>query len=208
MSDEMESEEIRHLFGRWRAWLLAHCSHELVERSFTSVATFDTILEAEQQLDCTFPADFKTFLLLCDGSREELVLPNYNSLLSLKEIMDVHGAMVKAHEDAHEDVTAAADRIAQCGFHHRWVPFANECSGCSITCIDLAPGPTGTLGQVIRWWDDGCDVEFVAESFVAWLRRLVDDLEGGQFHFNDGSIEAISGPPASDASDGSFCIVC
>lgn len=201
----MEIEEIRRLFGRWRAWLLVHCSDVLNAKSFTSVATLESILEAERQLDCAFPADFKTFLFLCDGSNEELVLPNYNSLLSLKEIEEVHSAMTKAHEDAQKDVTAASDRIAQCGFHRRWIPFASECSGCSITCIDLAPGPTGTLGQVIRWWDDGCDVEFVAESFAAWLRRLVDDLEGGRFRVHDGGIEAISRP---SVSDGSFCTLC
>lgn len=207
-SGEGEGEEIRPLFDRWRAWVRTHCSDEVNQKAFVSVATMDSIAATERHLGCVFPADFKSFLLLCDGSHEEVVLPNYNSLLSLKEIADVHAAMVEAHDGLNEGVAVASDRIAPCGFHRRWIPVASECSGCSVTCIDLAPGPAGISGQVIRWWDEGCDVEFVAESFAAWLRRLVADLDGGRFHVDDDAIVAVNDPSTSPVWDGSFCAVC
>ncbi|MEV0613686.1 SMI1/KNR4 family protein [Nonomuraea sp. NPDC050404] len=65
--------------------------------------------------------------------------------------------------------------------HPRWIPFATSTLG-DFLAVDLAPGPEGRPGQVIRMGvhhDDG--PLYVADSVTSLLRRHVTALRSGSY---------------------------
>lgn len=74
-----------------------------------------------------------------------------------------------------------ADTIATVYSDPGWIPVAHDYGG-NYLGVDLAPGPAGTVGQVINFGRDE-DRKFVlAPSFDAFVERLLAELESGNFH--------------------------
>ncbi|MEU6714479.1 SMI1/KNR4 family protein [Nonomuraea sp. NPDC046802] len=72
--------------------------------------------------------------------------------------------------------------------HPRWIPFATTTLG-DFLAVDMAPGPGGRPGQVIRMglhYDDG--PVYVADSVTALLRRHVAALRAGAFRVEEGEL--------------------
>ena len=68
--------------------------------------------------------------------------------------------------------------------HPSWIPMARDWGG-NCLGVDLAPGPTGTWGQVIIFGRD-YDCKFVvARSWAAFMATLADDLTSGDKVFVD-----------------------
>lgn len=63
-----------------------------------------------------------------------------------------------------------------------WIPLFSDHGNC--LGIDLAPGPTGVVGQVINFGVDEGDRKFVlATSWAQFLEDYADELEAGNFAF-------------------------
>ncbi|WP_246460961.1 SMI1/KNR4 family protein [Streptomyces himalayensis] len=64
-----------------------------------------------------------------------------------------------------------------------WIPFAYSVGG-DYLCVDLEPGPAGTVGQVFQWnHDDEADPP-MAPSLTAWLERVVACVEAGEIIYD------------------------
>lgn len=72
--------------------------------------------------------------------------------------------------------------------HPAWIPFATSTGG-DFLAVDMAPGPAGRPGQVIRMGlhhDDG--PVYVADSVTSLLRRHVAALEAGAYSAESGEL--------------------
>lgn len=79
-----------------------------------------------------------------------------------------------------EDGTA----IRRDWWHPAWIPISYSGSG-DHHCLDLAPGPEGTSGQIIEMWHDQPSRPLLAESFEAFLADFAEGLERGDYVFSE-----------------------
>ncbi|MER6950676.1 SMI1/KNR4 family protein [Nonomuraea sp. NPDC000554] len=78
--------------------------------------------------------------------------------------------------------------IRRASDHPCWIPFATSTGG-DFLAVDMAPGPGGRPGQVIRIGrnhDDG--PVYVADSVTSLLRRHVDALRAGSYLAEQGEL--------------------
>jgi cell wall assembly regulator SMI1 len=65
-------------------------------------------------------------------------------------------------------------------WHPKWIPLTSD--GCGNShCLDLNPGPTGAVGQIIIMWHDDPSRPVEAGSFRIWLEQFATDLESGKY---------------------------
>lgn len=95
-------------------------------------------------------------------------------------------------------------RLRAVALHRRWVPFGDAAGG-NYVAVDVAPGPAGTIGQVINIGRNQ-DVRFVLADSVAELIALLHELgvagiveviEGGEW--NDDGTESERSSKAATA---------
>lgn len=72
--------------------------------------------------------------------------------------------------------------------HVAWIPLVRDWGGNNLA-IDLAPGPTGTWGQVILFGRDYDTKYVVAKSWAHFLGVLADDLNSGRWFIDEDSQE-------------------
>jgi hypothetical protein len=66
-------------------------------------------------------------------------------------------------------------------YSHAWLPFASDgCGG--FLAVDAAPGPTGTLGQVISFGRDDRAHFQLGASILEFLDRVVNDYQHRWLH--------------------------
>lgn len=61
-------------------------------------------------------------------------------------------------------------------WHPRWIPVAADRGG-NLSCMDLAPAPGGTVGQIIDWDHECGPVEVLFPSLTHLLTALADEVE-------------------------------
>ncbi|CAJ2508033.1 Uu.00g092190.m01.CDS01 [Anthostomella pinea] len=81
-----------------------------------------------------------------------------------------------------ESVPAGAVQRAYA--HPAWIPLVRDWGGNNLA-IDLAPGPSGTWGQVILFGRDYDTKYVVAKSWGAFLAILADDMNSGKWYVDD-----------------------
>lgn len=72
--------------------------------------------------------------------------------------------------------------------HPAWIPLVRDWGGNNLA-VDLAPGPTGTWGQVILFGRDYDTKYVVARSWGAFLAVLADDLNSGKWFVDEDTNE-------------------
>lgn len=72
--------------------------------------------------------------------------------------------------------------------HPAWIPLARDWGG-NYLATDLAPGPTGTWGQIIIFGRDYDCKYVVARSWGAMLAMVADDLSTDKVHIDEDSGE-------------------
>ncbi|KAK7749399.1 Cell wall assembly regulator [Diatrype stigma] len=72
--------------------------------------------------------------------------------------------------------------------HPAWIPLVRDWGGNNLA-IDLAPGPTGTWGQVILFGRDYDTKYVVAKSWAAFLAVFADDLNSGKWFIDEDTNE-------------------
>jgi cell wall assembly regulator SMI1 len=65
-----------------------------------------------------------------------------------------------------------------------WIPFASNGGG-DLFCVDLAPAPGGTAGQVISHNHETGEHQLLAVSFRPLLNELVSGLRDGKYSFDE-----------------------
>lgn len=72
--------------------------------------------------------------------------------------------------------------------HPAWIPLVRDWGGNNLA-VDLAPGPTGTWGQVILFGRDYDTKYVVARSWGVFLALLADDLNSGKWFVDEDTSE-------------------
>ncbi|MDI1450214.1 SMI1/KNR4 family protein [Polyangium sp. 6x1] len=78
----------------------------------------------------------------------------------------------------HEVFEQNVPRIKPVKWHAAWIPIAQDGCG-NFYCIDLAPGPAGRVGQVIKWEVAGGPFASGSSDLATVLERYADALESG-----------------------------
>ncbi|KAI5803138.1 hypothetical protein EDC01DRAFT_612215 [Geopyxis carbonaria] len=87
--------------------------------------------------------------------------------------------------------------------HPGWIPLARDWGGNYIAC-DLAPGPTGTWGQIILTGRD-YDCKFVvAKSWAHFLAMVADDMQSPHWYVDEESSELKLKDPKAPRSEPSY----
>lgn len=82
----------------------------------------------------------------------------------------------------HEVFEQALPRIAAVKWHTGWIPIAEDGCG-NLYCMDLAPGPVGRIGQIIKWDVAGGPFATSSTDLAELLERLATALASGKFKY-------------------------
>ncbi|KAI1076308.1 cell wall assembly and cell proliferation coordinating protein [Whalleya microplaca] len=88
-----------------------------------------------------------------------------------------------------QDLQARQDSVPQGAVqrayaHAAWIPLVRDWGGNNLA-VDLAPGPTGTWGQIILFGRDYDTKYVVARSWGAFLALVADDLNSGKWFVDE-----------------------
>ncbi|KAI4868272.1 cell wall assembly and cell proliferation coordinating protein [Hypoxylon rubiginosum] len=72
--------------------------------------------------------------------------------------------------------------------HPGWIPLVRDWGGNNLA-VDLAPGPTGTWGQIILFGRDYDTKYVVAKSWAAFLALVADDLNSSKWFVDEDTNE-------------------
>jgi|WetSurMetagenome_2_1015567.scaffolds.fasta_scaffold07334_5 cell wall assembly regulator SMI1 len=167
---------------RIETWLAANAKG--VAKTLRKGAGEADLARLEERLGVTLPVDFKESCAIHDGQKSEadLIPVGYGTyfLLPLSKIpgeQKLWNSLLKGGE--FEGAQGEPDEgVAAAWWHPGWVPFAANGGGDNL-CLDLAPTPQGTVGQVIKVEHDNPERNLLAPSFAAWLQELAASLENG-----------------------------
>lgn len=146
-------------------------------------ASAESIEAAERALDVRFPADFRASLLVHDGQDDEpdlRILPVAERLGSLEGLVKCWTEDRPFFDGAESegDRFDGEGRLRPVHLHPRHIPIAGSSHwDYGRLLLDYAPGPNGTLCQVIA--RDGIELRHVSVSFADLLVRTTLGLESG-----------------------------
>jgi cell wall assembly regulator SMI1 len=163
-------------WARFGTWLQA--AAPLIADSLHPPADDAALADAETQLGRALPEELRCLLKINNGGRE--VIGGFD-LLSTESIVPAYRFMRKfaGAADLPEHLRGLLNAEGSAG----WIPFAHSTAG-DYLCVDLEPGPAGTVGQVFGWnHDDELDSP-MAPSLTAWLERVVACVEAGEIVYD------------------------
>lgn len=160
-------------------------------------ASASAVDSAEKALGRALPEDYKQSILLHDGQDQTSeafpFLPGSGLLAPLEHVVRFHADLVELESEYREEAEAEGedyDAVDDAGvlryalYHSARVPIAGypHWDG-DNTCLDFAPGPNGTAGQLIGMCSES---EFVrlGSTFSEVLNAYVDALESGAWVFD------------------------
>ena len=74
--------------------------------------------------------------------------------------------------------------IKNCWFDNSWIPIDADGGG-NGACLDLNPGPKGTVGQILDLDHESGPSGPLFSDFAAYLEKAAEELEGGKFRMNE-----------------------
>jgi len=83
----------------------------------------------------------------------------------------------------HEVFEQNEPRIQHVKWHSGWIPLAEDGCG-NLYCLDLAPGPAGRMGQVIKWEMAGGPFAASSVDLANFLERYATALESSRFKYD------------------------
>lgn len=146
------------------------------------------IKQLQGMLGVTLPDTFRASWLRHDGGVAlELVTPM--TLLSLQGITDWWQILERLRQDPDwvgqppyyftEEVVGSGWQtgpVQPVWWHHDWIPVAADRAG-NLACLDLAPAPGGTVGQIIDWDHECGPSRVLYPSFERLLAAVAEQVE-------------------------------
>jgi cell wall assembly regulator SMI1 len=174
------------VWDRIEAWLAANAP--AVAAGLNPPASARELTETEEFLGVKFPDAVRASYLRHNGQSPDSpwMLEGWEwlSLKGVREMWEMwkdkldRGDFVGVHSDP--DSKAVRDDW----WNPAWIPLTD--SGASDHhCLDFAPGPEGTPGQIIKTWCQDGSRPVLADSFQEWLTDIADGLEAGEFVASD-----------------------
>ncbi|MFL5702650.1 MAG: SMI1/KNR4 family protein [Ktedonobacteraceae bacterium] len=177
------------LWHRIETWMSIHAPY--ARQTLLPGASDSEILQAETAMDITLPEDFKASCRIHNGGYT-LDLVTEMEMLPLEGIV----SMWQLHKELEETETWS-DRtpyyftegvklgwetgpLQPVWWHLHWIPCGHDRGG-NLCCIDLAPAPGGSEGQIIDWDHEVGPSRVLASSFLELLSTFANDLEAGEY---------------------------
>lgn len=176
---------MKTLWARIHAWLDEHAP--AVRAALAPGATAEQIAAAEREMGVTLPEDVREAYRIHDGTLPGEPGMEGTPFLHGQEWLGLDGVltnwrMLKDLLDGGNFTDSRSDPIGPIRtdwWSPAWVPLTEN--GAGSFCLDLAPPPDGTVGQIISFEYRGNERRVEATSFDAWLTTFVEDLEAGHY---------------------------
>lgn len=161
-----------------------------------SGASERAIEQLESVLGVALPEDFRASYRRHDGGFT-MRLASHMEILPLERIAETWQILEELlHDDEwarqppyyfREEVVRSgwqAGPIQPIWWHRRWIPFGTDSAG-NLSCLDLAPAPGGTAGQIIDWDHECGPSRVLFPGFWHLLAALADQIERGTDNQDD-----------------------
>ena len=152
-------------------------------------ALAEDLVAIEQRWKLQLPEDFVAWLALHDGGHgRDGGGPFPWGVMSLarsarwKEDMESMAERMRGYNVEEDD-----EAVRAVYWHDGWWPFSTSGGG-DLKCLDLAPTKQGKRGQVIDWPHDYNTRSVETPSFMAYLERLMANIERGEYVVENGAI--------------------
>lgn len=180
-----EQNRIAASWHRVEAWLAVHAPKARAD--LRPPATEEAIRDAEEALGVALPDAVRGSFRVHDGQSGlaayimdgwmllplEFVVSEWRFLLGMLE----SGQWV---DTSGEPIGPVQPRW----WMPAWIPLLSN--GCGdYQCVDLAPAPGGTRGQIVQFWHTDGARSVVAETFGSLLDRIADDYSAEDFVVNE-----------------------
>lgn len=151
--------------------------------------TPEELADAEKRMGLILPEDFKASYSIHDGDEGNYLLMGYSDFYLLSYVYSFREIFHDLLQDAKwasrkpgfvSDPARQSLPIQQVWCHPEWIAFAGDGSGYHW-CLDLAPAPGGTRGQIITWDHEDGPANLLFPSFAALLAAYADQLEAGYY---------------------------
>lgn len=174
-------------WARILAWADAHAPGFAQNLRAATPASHAAIEELEATIGRPLPADLIAELLL-HGNDDGAYFYEYagRGAAQMQRAWRSKVALDDKNTfDAFEPREIRADerRVRHVWWHRGWIELATDGGGNAL-CVDLAPGPAGTVGQIIQWEIHGGPTRPLARSYLELLRRYADNLTSGRFTYD------------------------
>lgn len=158
--------------------------------SLNPPASAQEIAKTERLLNVRLPKDVVATYLRHDGQSEDSVrmfedwrwLPLADVYEEWKRWMECLRDGYLGDNDNGEDGLLVRNNV----WNRGWIPLTKS-EEYDHHCLDLAPGPRGTAGQMFEYWYEHGLRKVVARSFEAWLTQFADELEADDLMVSDES---------------------
>ncbi len=151
-------------------------------------ATPEELAEVEAALGLTLPGDFKASYCIHNGAwGGDYLLMGFPDFYPLSQILSLGKMFHALHQKPGwpgkepyflSDPARRSLPVQPVWHHPQWVAFAGDGGGFQW-CIDLAPTPDGTRGQVIAYDHEEGPADLLFPRFEALLSIYADQLEAG-----------------------------
>jgi cell wall assembly regulator SMI1 len=185
-SNLMDTAQV--LWQRIESWLSRHAPHAW--HMLREGASEGEIQQAEVVMRITLPEDCRASCRIHNGGYA-LDLVTEMQILPLEEIVSLWQVLKDClDQGSWDDLTPdhfLQDRsrwqtlpLQLVWWHPQWIPCGSDRAG-NCCCLDLAPAPEGSVGQVIDWDHEVGPSRVLASSFMELLTTFANDLEAGEY---------------------------
>jgi len=174
------------VWRRIEKWLDANSPAALA--GLNPPASAQELADAEQSLGVRLPEDVRASYFRHDGqSRDSPWMLEGWQWLPLRGTQEVwrfrkglldKGTFAGWRSD-HGDPAVRDD-----WWHPGWAPLTDSGAN-DHHCVDLAPGPKGASGQIVKFWNQEGAAPLFAASFRDWLRDIAEGMARGEFVASD-----------------------
>jgi cell wall assembly regulator SMI1 len=178
-------------------WLKRNAPETL--RALRPGAARTAIAKAEKALGVTLPDDVRELYRIHDGqSPDTSGLFDDWEFLSLARVIK-EWRMWKGLSDGGEfkgKKSKSSGETRKDWWNLAWIPLTSNGAG-DHHCLDLAPGPKGTRGQIIQFFHDDDKRSVVAKSLGEWLEAFAGELDVETQVISQG-VDGAIGTPTMD----------
>jgi len=181
-------DDIPAIWARIAGVLERHVPH--TARTLAHPATDREIAGLESAIGLELPTDFRQSLKTHNGQDDPTECHSFiigSLFASTSQIAERWRLLTDVDERFRQEEPDWDAPDHGVWWNRHWVPFTIDSSGDSL-CINLNPEvrPGGTFGEIVCHLHDSPHEPQGAPSYGAWLERLAQRLENGEFTIDDG----------------------
>jgi cell wall assembly regulator SMI1 len=176
--------DVTLIWNKLEAWIKTNVPD--LKKSLKKGASDKQIAKLEKHLGVELPEEYKTFLQLCNGLKDDAEAGFYDGELMSAENVAEQWTIWKNLLDGHhfEDISSKPEKgIRNDWWNPKWIPITHDGGGNHL-CIDLEPARDGRPGQIITMWHDSAERELMYASFTDWLEHILTGVESGEIVFD------------------------